>query len=309
MPRTSLTSPVTPGVTDMDSRPSTDYDKEGKEGKDGRSKDRDKDKTPGTPFSRKFGMKNPFGRKRSVSQASDKPPTTPGPAPESAADDKAEESESSAGHDADLAHSFLGLIRRIRTNYDRLVIERPGKHVESRIAPSAPSETPVLQISPNVKIFIQEETSAGGLVNIYQGTVGTVGQDEDVDAIEKTGTLWLAEVLLQNVMPAKDNIKVTFYLLPGTGMPVIAGPDSEAPQQPDSKLNANRVLRVRKILMYIAERLEKDTEPKSATESKQVGGTAEVQTHPKVEDDVELYCNDKVRDIEKGLYDGECDAD
>ncbi|CRK34481.1 hypothetical protein BN1723_020042, partial [Verticillium longisporum] len=94
----------------------------------------------------------------------------------------------------------------------------------------------------------QEETS-GSSANLYQGTVETVGQD--VDVIEQRGPMWLGEVLLQNQIPPKDPVKVSFVLVPWEdSLPDLAATDG------NNRLNANRMLRVKKILSYVAERIE-----------------------------------------------------
>jgi WD repeat-containing protein 48 len=57
--------------------------------------------------------------------------------------------------------------------------------------------------------------------------------------------------LKQNKIPAKEPVKVSFVLQPFQDLlPSIAGPDG------NSRLNANRMLRVKKILAYVAERIE-----------------------------------------------------
>lgn len=57
--------------------------------------------------------------------------------------------------------------------------------------------------------------------------------------------------LEQNKIPVKEPVKVSFVLQPFQDLlPSIAGPDG------NSRLNANRMLRVKKILAYVAERIE-----------------------------------------------------
>ena len=74
-------------------------------------------------------------------------------------------------------------------------------------------------------------------------------------------------------------MKVSFVLQPWQDLlPSIAGPDG------NSRLNANRMLRVKKILGYVAERIEKPSE----------------QPDPEAlnpEDYLELYCYDQVSGI------------
>ena len=74
----------------------------------------------------------------------------------------------------------------------------------------------------------------------------------------------------------KEPVKVSFVLQPWQDLlPSIAGPDG------NSRLNANRMLRVKKILAYVAERIEAAPE------------------HPdpnalRPEEYLELYCYDQV---------------
>jgi WD repeat-containing protein 48 len=74
----------------------------------------------------------------------------------------------------------------------------------------------------------------------------------------------------------KEPVKVSFVLQPWQDLlPSIAGADG------NSRLNANRMLRVKKILAYVAERIE----------------PAQEHPHPnslKPEEYLELYCYDQV---------------
>lgn len=219
-------------------------------------------------FGKKFRMS--FGTKkigRSASQAtSDKPAVV---------DEKAEESESSSNHEKEVDDNFHGVIQKIRNEYDRQVTDSPDKFVETRVTPSLPSDTPVLKLPPGTKVIIQEETS-GGSANLYQGTVQNIGNDADI--IEQKAPMWLGDVLLQNQIPLKDPVKVSFVLYPGDDLPAIGAAEG------NNRLNANRMLRVKKILAYVAERIEAPPE--------------ELEENAlKPEEYLELYCNDLVRII------------
>ncbi|KAH6605014.1 hypothetical protein Trco_006721, partial [Trichoderma cornu-damae] len=243
------------------SEPKTSTDNSNDKGKD-KEKEKAADSSK-SPFSRKFRMS--FSAKRigrSTSQATQEKPAV--------VDDKAEESESSSNHDKEVDDSFLGVIQKIRNEYDKQIAESPDRLVETRITPSLPSDTPVLKLPLGTKVIIQEETS-GGSANLYQGTVENLGRDADI--IEQKAPMWLGDVLLQNQIPIKDPVKISFVLQPMDNLPPIA-------TDGNSRLNANRMLRVKKILAYISERIEpeQDDDPNAL----------------KPEEYLELYCNDQL---------------
>lgn len=234
------------------------------------AKDKDKaadnGKSPGA-FGKKFRMS--FGTKklgRSASQATAEKPAI--------VDEKAEESEEAvSNHEKEVDDSFFGVIQKIRNEYEKSLIEAPDKTVETLVTPSLPIDTPVLKLPPTTKVIIQEETS-GGSANIYQGTVASVGQDADL--IEQKAPMWLGDLLLQNQVPFKDPVKVSFVLHPIGDLVGITSADG------NNRLNANRMLRVKKILSYVAERVEAPEENPS-------------ENTLKPEEYLELYCNDQVR--------------
>lgn len=246
------------------------------EGSGEKGKDKDKDKagdnakSPTTAFGKKFRMS--FGTKKLGRSASTTAPEKP-----AVVDEKAEESESSSNHEKEVEDNFLGVIQKIHQEYDRSLTDTPHKIVETRLTPSLPNETPVLKLPPNTKVIIQEETS-GGSANIYQGTVESVGKD--ADTIEQKGPMWLGHLLLQNQTPFKDPVKISFVLHPLGDLPPIAAADG------NNRLNANRMLRVRKILSYVAERIEAPEEELEADAD---------ALRP--EEYLELYCNDQVRNF------------
>ncbi|KAI9155358.1 UBP9-binding protein [Paramyrothecium foliicola] len=239
-----------------------------------KDKDKEKDKekaaengkSPSTAFGKKFRMS--FSTKklgRSASQTAQEKPAV--------VDEVAEESESSSNHEKEVEDSFYGVVQKIRNEYEKAMSEAPGNLVETKVTPSLPNETPVLKLPPGTKIFIQEETS-GGSATLYQGTVETVGQDADI--IEQKAPMWLGDLLLQNQIPLKDAVKISFVLHPmGDLAPIANAADG------NNRLNANRMLRVKKILAYVAERIEPQGE----------------EFNPeglKPEEYLELYCNDQL---------------
>lgn len=259
-------APKTPAVETAEGKTSTENTEKGKEKEKEKEKEKSAEgaKSPSTPFGKKFRMS--FSSKklgRSASQATQEKPVV-------VIDEKAVESESSSSHEKEVDDSFYGVIQKIRHEYDKQLSESPDKLVETRVTPSLAVDTPVLKLPSGTKVIIQEETS-GGSSNLYQGTVETVGRDADI--IEQKAPMWLGDLLLQNQVPFKEPVKISFVLHPMDGLPAVATDGS-------SRLNANRMLRVKKILGYIAERIE----PPPGPDDEQM----------KPEDYLELYCNEQL---------------
>ena len=236
------------------------------------------------------------------------------PAASSAVEDSSSKSEDSGsrsskagdsgGDEVVIEDNFGGLIQRMRMDYEAQVAkyekrssqaqsqevaqELPPLKLDSHITPSLPNDTPVLKLPPNTVILIQEDrVDSGGVADLFEGTVGSLSSAQSVDAIEKAAPTWLADVLLKNTIPLKDIVKVSFVLEP---LPVPGGVEG-AGQLPsiasdgNARLNANRMLRARKILGYVAERIEA---PALA------GVGADEKGRLRVEDYLELWCQDKV---------------
>lgn len=168
--------------------------------------ERHDDKTPKSPtdgekdsngkdsnnlFGKKFRMS--FGSKklgRSASSNIEKPVVV-----DEKAEDGSETSENGEKEkDKEVDDSFLGVVQRVRNDYEKALLDNPDQQVESGITPSLPNETPVLKLPPMTTVIIQEETS-GGSADLYRGTVATVG--EDASLIEAHAPMWLGELLLK----------------------------------------------------------------------------------------------------------------
>ncbi|KAK7740374.1 hypothetical protein SLS63_001577 [Diaporthe eres] len=260
----------------------------GKDKEKEKEKDKDKDKgeakQPSTPFGKKFRMGMSFGTKKlgrsASSTATEKPAIT---------EEKTAESESSSNHEPEKEYddNFLGVVEKIQDEYAKQLVDSPEKVVETRVTPSLTNETPVLKLPPGTKVIIQEETS-GGSAELYRGTIETVGVDADV--IEKCAPQWLGEVLLLNTVPQKEPVKVSFVLhpWPDSGLPSLASADG------NNRLNANKMLRVRKILAYVAERIDPTFEqPENDAEPN--------PDMMKAEEYLELYCNEQLLPINMTL--------
>ncbi|MCJ1391819.1 hypothetical protein MMC18_004686 [Xylographa bjoerkii] len=225
----------------------------------------DKDGKSSSLFGKKFRMN--FPKKLGRSSVEVKPAVV---------DDKSEESDkSSEKEDKIVEDNFYGIIQKVRNEYDEQLLANPGGPLATGISPSLPNETPVLKPPPFTTIIIQEDRpDSGGVADLYRGTINSVGKDADV--IEKTAPMWLGDLLLRNQIPYKDTVKVSFILQPLQDLlPSIASTDG------NSRLNANRMLRAKKILAYVAERIEPQPE------------------HPdpdalKPEEYLDLYCHDQL---------------
>ncbi|RAR09394.1 WD40 repeat-like protein [Stemphylium lycopersici] len=247
-----------------------------------------------TPTKKGKGM---FGKKFNMSFNMKKFSTgTAAPEPaKPAVDEKAEDSDSRSNKtdEKTIEDNFYGAIQRIRQGYEEQLAAGATK-LDTEITPSLTNETPVLKPPAMTTILIQEDRpDSGGVADLFEGKVGTLGSQADL--IEKAAPMWLAEVLLRNQLPPKDIVKVSFVLEPfGNALPSISSdgyipfslPFETAAQAnatlSNNRLNANRMLRARKILGYVAERIE----PAPTKEDLQRDGPA-----LKPEEYLELYCN------------------
>lgn len=172
------------------------------EGKEGQAEEGAKTPLWGKKFKMSFGMKK-LGKDK----------TTEAPKAE-VSEEKADDSDakSSKTDERVVEDNFFGAIQKIRHGYDDQLAEG-AESLTPSIAPSLPSETPVIKPPLNTTILIQEDRpDSGGVADLFEGTVGTVGKSADI--IEKVGPMWLAESLLRNNIPPKDIVKVSFVLEP-----------------------------------------------------------------------------------------------
>ncbi|CAO2650772.1 Nn.00g020640.m01.CDS01 [Neocucurbitaria sp. VM-36] len=253
---------------------------------------------PDTPAKKGKGM---FGKKFNMSFNMKKFSTGTAiaePAKPSTVDEKAEDSDSHSvkTDEKTFEDNFFGTVQRIRQGYEEQLVAGAAK-LDSQIAPSLPSDTPVLKPPASTTILIQEDRpEAGGVADLFEGKVGSLGLQADL--IEKAAPMWLAEVLLRNQLPPKDIVKVSFILEPyQNALPSISS-DGYIPfslpfetaskanaKLSNNRLNANRMLRARKIVGYVAERIE-------PTPSKEEIAKGEASSNAlKPEEYLELYCN------------------
>lgn len=152
---------------------------------------------PDTPAKKGKGM---FGKKFNMSFNMKKFSTGTAiaePVKPTTVDEKAEDSDSHSTKTDEkvFEDNFFGTLQRIRQGYEEQLGAGAAK-LESQIAPSLPSDTPVLKPPASTTILIQEDRpEAGGVADLFEGKVGSLGLQADL--IEKAAPMWLAEVLLR----------------------------------------------------------------------------------------------------------------
>lgn len=140
-------------------------------------------------FGKKFNMS--FNMKKFSTGTAASEPVKP------VVDEKAEDSDSPSTKtdEKTIEDSFYGTLQRIRQGYDEQLAAGAIK-LDTQIAPSLPSDTPVLKPPASTTILIQEDRpEAGGVADLFEGKVGNLGLQADL--IEKVAPMWLAEVLLR----------------------------------------------------------------------------------------------------------------
>ncbi|KAK2766947.1 hypothetical protein FQN54_006262 [Arachnomyces sp. PD_36] len=170
-------------------------------------------------------------------------------------EEKPESEKSSAKEEKVYEENFAGVIEKIRDEYEEFVTTHPGEPLNTTVNPSPESDTPFLNIPSHITVMIQEDNPDSGVsADLYRGSVESVGRE--IDEIEKTAPKWLGDLLLRNQIPPKDIVKVPFTLSPYKDLlPQVVKPDG-TPTNNNSRLNANRMLRAKKILAYVAERID-----------------------------------------------------
>lgn len=166
--------------------------------------------------------------------------------------------------------------------------------------PIGEMDAPKIKLTSDIMILISEAGNESGAWEVrYRGLVK---EDEDEDeaeadwmALEMVGPGWLLEYLLGNRTIIKEkesnSLKVTFVL-----MPIEGGGLNELPNG-NARLTAARVLRMRKVIGYISQKLELEPieEPQQLTQP-QAETQDETQTPTptptrRMEDEIELICN------------------
>ncbi|KAJ5620404.1 hypothetical protein N7510_004388 [Penicillium lagena] len=209
-------------------------------------------------------------------------------------EEKPEETEVSSVKEEKVYEANLsGVVDRIRHEYEEFISAHPDRDLESAITPSPENETPRLDIPSRTAVFIQEETGDTAVAaDLYRGSVGRI--EQDIARLQKSIPHWLGELLLKNQIPFKEQVKIAFVLKPYDDLlPPIAKAEPPTPnggQSPsangttnnNNRLNANRMLRAKKVLAYVAERID-PANPDEPEESRMPP-----------EEYLELYCQKQI---------------
>jgi WD repeat-containing protein 48 len=152
--------------------------------------DKEDRKRGGSLFGKKFRMEFPKKLGRTSSEV--KPQIQ---------EEKVEESDKSSTKEEKVFENNLsGFIERVRHEYDEHLSAHPGQELTPAFTPSPESETPVLNIPDRVAVLIQEETGETAVASdLYRGSVGSIR--EEIDKLEKSIPLWLADLLLKVSYP------------------------------------------------------------------------------------------------------------
>ncbi|KAE8149324.1 hypothetical protein BDV25DRAFT_156605 [Aspergillus avenaceus] len=233
--------------------------------------DKEEKKRGGSLFGKKFQMNFPKKLGRTSSEV--KPQIQ---------EEKVEESDkSSVKEEKVFENNLRGFIERVRHEYEGHLSAHPGQELGSDLKICPENEAPALKIPERVEVLIQEESGETAVASdLYGGSVGRMRGD--IDKLEKSIPLWLAGMLLKAELPLKEPVKVAFTLRPYDDLlPPVVKPEVNATNgnaTNNSRLNANRMLRAKKILAYVAERIDPPTpgEPQ--------------ENAMKPEEYLELYC-------------------
>ncbi len=105
--------------------------------------------------------------------------------------------------------NFLGVVQKIRQEYDDYNEAKPDGPLPNGITPSLANETPVLKPPPHTLIIIQEDNpESGGLADQYRGEIDRLGSE--ADTLEKIAPTWLGELLLRVSMTGISCVPTNF---------------------------------------------------------------------------------------------------
>jgi WD repeat-containing protein 48 len=115
-------------------------------------------------------------------------------APEEKSEDASD--KSSEREELTFEDNLLGVIQKIRHEYDEQLQTNPDQPLVMGVTPSLPDETPPLRQPPHTLVLIQEDNpEAGGVVDLYGGAIANLGADADV--LERIAPAWLGDLLIR----------------------------------------------------------------------------------------------------------------
>ncbi|KAL9051792.1 MAG: hypothetical protein Q9162_005786 [Coniocarpon cinnabarinum] len=171
----------------------------------------------------------------------------------------------------DTPSSVADLIKEVKTEYIKQRDRTDTARLMPLMTPALPTEAPILKPPANTVVHIHEyDTSSGRLGDLFSGSVGQLGVQ--ADKLELATPYWLGTTLLKNTTPQQDVSKISFLLQPHDQLLANVTADNGK-----ERLNANRLLRARKILGYVIEHLDARSVPQGIDANKP-------------EEALELYC-------------------
>ncbi|KAJ1342524.1 hypothetical protein BSLG_002916 [Batrachochytrium salamandrivorans] len=152
--------------------------------------------------------------------------------------------------------------------------------------------TPSIAIPPLVPIIISYEESpeASSYMDVFRGVSGNLGSAKCVEDLDVVIPPWLYEWVVMRKPLQHEPAKISFLLSPH--------PNSKLPEMPagNNRLTANRMLRVKKVMGYVSEKLGIEIEPVWQDTLNQ-GTLSESAIR------LDIYCNDKFQDTQGSQYD------
>ncbi|KAF9975992.1 hypothetical protein BGZ73_000157 [Actinomortierella ambigua] len=142
----------------------------------------------------------------------------------------------------------------------------PLRAPDPPFTPPTDFDCPTTTIPDHIPVILSEQSrEASSSVDLYRGSVG--GMKADFLNLVPLMPNWALEALLKNTIPAKDTVKVSFVLRPykatGGSSSSSGGGNSNGAMEElgelpggNPRLTAPRMLRIRKVLAHIVEKLE-----------------------------------------------------
>lgn len=171
---------------------------------------------------------------------------------------------------AEVDDSFQSVLQEIKNTYDN--ISHANQLHVSYITPPPKYEVPVIELPHDLIIIINERVGgSSNELDLYSEFLCSL----NYQTLENLLPKWIGNFILKNRFTIKDFPKIGFTIsrLPSaTDIPNITNGNC--------RLNAYNMLRVKRILTYITDRMENKT--------------SEMTHHVKPEEWLEVLCNDKV---------------